>query len=371
MSSPYESLGLGKVINASGKMTALGGTAQTDRVAEAQAAAARHHVDLVRLRHLAGERIAQRAGAEAGTITTGAAAGIAIGVAALITGTDDDAIRALPDSGGRPNEILLQSGHDVDFGAKVSQMIRLGGGSPVLVGKPAHVDVDEFEQAITDRTAGLMYVQSHHTRQKVGVSLAELVTLGRKRNLPVLVDAAAEEDLTGYIAMGADLVTYSGGKAIGGPTAGFIVGTKPLVDACERQQIGIARAMKVGKEQIIGLLTALADYPSQAGWPARLETLAVGLGDLAGIRVSVESDLAGRDIERVGIRMDSIGELKALTRSLATGDPSVRTRNHQIEEGLVLFDLREVKDEDVPVIVERVADSLQSLTRRGAHEQDG
>jgi D-glucosaminate-6-phosphate ammonia-lyase len=359
--SPYESLGLARVINASGKMTALGGSAQSRRVAEAQAAAARYHVDLADLRRLAGATIAARTGAEAASITTGAAAGIAVGVAAMITGTDEAAIRRLPDSDGRANEILLQAGHDVDFGARVSQMIRLGGGRPALVGSPEGVGPIDLEDAVSPRTAGFLFVQSHHTRQQAGVSLSEMIAIARKSEIPVLVDAAAEEDLAAYVAAGADLVTYSGGKAIGGPTVGFITGARALVSACEMQQMGIARAMKVGKEQIMGLIAALADYPAAPGWPARLDALAAGLRVLPGVRVSIEADGAGRDIRRVGLRMDSLDRLRALVDRLKCGSPSIRTRNHHLGEGLVLFDLREVKDADVPTIVERVAECLQGL----------
>jgi uncharacterized pyridoxal phosphate-dependent enzyme len=366
MASPWESLGLGRVINASGKMTALGGTAQTETVARAQADAARHHVDLAALRRLAGRRLAERTGAAAASVTTGAAAGIAVGVAAMITGTDQAAIQQLPDTGDLADEILLQAGHDVNFGARVSQMIRLGGGRPVLVGSPEEVTAADFERMISQRTAGLMFVQSHHTRQARGLELAEVVDIGRSRGLSVLVDAAAEEDLTAYVEQGADLVTYSGGKAIGGPTIGFIAGSAELVAACESQQTGIARAMKVGKEQILGLLVALDEYaPSEDETETRLRKLVSGLAKLPGIHTSIEADRAGREIQRVGVRMDSAAALHELVQALYDGSPSIRTRNHHLDEGLVLFDVREVRTEDVPVVVRRVSECLIELVGGG------
>ncbi|MGD8415812.1 MAG: hypothetical protein PVH91_02005, partial [Pseudomonadales bacterium] len=132
--SPYVRLGLKRVINAAGKMTALGGTAQGPEVALAMADAAQHHVEMGALRQLAARRIAEQTGAEDASITSGAAAGIAIGVAAMITGTDAAKAARLPDSNGLANEIILQAGHDVHFGARVSQMVSLGGGRPVLAG---------------------------------------------------------------------------------------------------------------------------------------------------------------------------------------------------------------------------------------------
>ena len=148
-------------------------------------------------------------------------------------------------------------------------------------------------------------------------------------------------------------MTYSGGKAIGGPTSGFICGRADLVQACEMQNAGIARAMKVGKEQIMGLLAALADYPSSETWPDRLARLEAALQGLPEVTVRQEADLAGRDIVRVAL-VGSPERLKALSRALREGDPVIYTRNHQIDEGLLLFDLREVKDEDVERIAERV-----------------
>src|SRR4029079_11666567 len=103
----------------------------------------------------------------------------------------------------------------------------------------------------------MVYVQSHHAVQEQMVSLADCLSAAHPHHVPVIVDAAAEEDLRRYVELGADLVTYSGGKAIGGPTVGFVAARGNLIDACELQQRGIARAMKVGKEAIVGLLVAL------------------------------------------------------------------------------------------------------------------
>jgi L-seryl-tRNA(Ser) seleniumtransferase/D-glucosaminate-6-phosphate ammonia-lyase len=187
-----------------------------------------------------------------------------------------------------------------------------------------------------------------------------MLDLGERYALPVLVDAAAEENLRKTIQLGADLVTYSGGKAIGGPTVGFITGRRDLVSACELQNVGIARAMKVGKEQIMGLLAALGNYPPGTDDPAKLDELHRGLMGVGGFQVSLVQDLAGRDIQRVGLSCDSVDRLKTLVSHLREGDPGIYTRNHQIEEGLVLFDVREVAATDVSVIVEKVHEGIKS-----------
>ena len=361
--NPYGKAGsVAPLINAAGKLTALGGTAQAAAVANAQALAARSHVDLAELRAAAGARIAEATGAEAACVTNGAAAGIAISVAAVLTGTDLDKVHRLPQFDG-PNEIVVQAGHDVDFGAPVTQMIRLGGGAPVVIGSRERVAAADLDRALGPRTAAILYVRSHHCIAHGRLPLGAM--LGR--GVPVLVDAAAEEDLKSIIGAGADLVTYSGGKAIGGPTSGFIAGKAALVEACELQERGIARAMKVGKEQIAGLLTALDNPPDTRVQRSVLDALHAGLVQFAD--VSVVPDRAGRPIDRVALRLPST-ELRRLVAFLRDGEPSIRTRNHQLSEGYVLFDPREVSPDQVPVVVERVRAFLRRELPAGATMHD-
>ena len=366
--NPFATLAVAPVINASGKMTALGGTAQSPAVSRAQAKAATQHVDLTELRRAAAGRVAELSGAEDACITTGAAAGICIATAAVIAGTDPDAIAAMPEVSDGPAEIVLQSGHDINFGAPVVKMIRLGGGRPCVVGNLAGVSGDEVLGAMTDQTAAALFVKSHHCVQEGRVSLADFLTLAHGKGLPVIVDAAAEEDLEKYISLGADLVTYSGGKAIGGPTVGFIVGRRDLIEACEMMGSGIARAMKVGKEQIMGLMAALDEFGTPHTWPARLELLLELLAGLPGIEVSRVADRAGRNIERVCIRASSEAfNVTDLMIYLREGRPSIRTRNHQLGEGLLLLDPRELNQDQVRVVTSRIRAFTES---RGANNQD-
>ena len=352
--NPFERVGVGAVINAAGKLTALGGTAQEPEVAKAQADAAMAHVDLAELRRAAGVRIAQATGAEAASVTSGAAAGIAIGVAAILAGTDLARIRRLPEADG-PRDILLQRGHDVDFGAEVTQMIRLGGGHPILFGSVERVTEADLDSVLSRDNAAIVYVRSHHCIQEGRLPLDALLN----RGVPVLVDAAAEPDLRAWIAAGADLVTYSGGKAIGGPTCGFVAGKRGLIDACEMQQRGIARAMKVGKEQIMGLLTALDGLRPDSG-DDLLEALHAGLARCADAVIA--PDRAGRPIRRVALDLPT-RQARALVRYLHDGEPSIRTRNHELDAGRVLFDPRELRPEHVSAIVARVEQFFRARDR--------
>src|SRR5579884_1790062 len=135
MESIYARFGVRTVINASGKMTNLGGSVLSPSVAEAMRQASQQHVDLDELLARAGALVAEATGAEAAWLTTGAAAGIALSVAAVLAGTDPYRVGLLPDASFTPRrEVILPAGHIVDFGAPVTQMIRLGGGVPVVVG---------------------------------------------------------------------------------------------------------------------------------------------------------------------------------------------------------------------------------------------
>jgi uncharacterized pyridoxal phosphate-dependent enzyme len=368
--NPFAVAGVATVINAAGKMTALGGSAQTEPVAAAQAAAARAHVDLDELRRAAGARIAARCGSEAACVTTGAAAGLCISVAAVLTGTDPDRIRRVPDRLDGPREVILQAGHDVFFGAAVEQMIRLGGGVPVVVGSHERVDVSDVSGRLGAATACLVYVKSHHCIQERRVGFDAYLRLAHAARLPLIVDAAAEADLETCVAAGADLVTYSGGKAIGGPTCGFIAGRRALIEACELQNAGIARPMKVGKEQIMGLLAALDRFPPPDHWRQVLDALMAALAPLPHLVTSRVPDRAGRDIERAGVRPHrGAFSPEDLVSWLEHGTPSIRTRKHQLEDGLVLFDPRELGPEHVPVIRDRVAAFLERV-QPPANEHD-
>jgi L-seryl-tRNA(Ser) seleniumtransferase/D-glucosaminate-6-phosphate ammonia-lyase len=359
----YEQIGVPTVINAAGKLTALGGTAQHEEIAAAQAAAAGRHVDVTELRAHAGEIVARATGAEAASITTGAAAGVVISVAAVVAGADPDLVARMPDSEGLRNRVVVQAGHWVNFGAPVEQMVRLGGGRPETAGDDGGVTEEQLTASLggAEPAAALLYVQSHHSKQEGQVPLDRCIALAGEAGAPMIVDAAAEEDLTRYIALGVDLVTYSGGKTFGGPTVGFIAGRRDLIEACEAQTRGIARPMKVGKEPIAGLLAALVRYEQRdiKAEPERQRavnaTVLAALDGVEAVEASIHADEAGRPIERVAVRArDGAFDVRELVDFLAAGSRSIRTRNHHLPEGYFLIDPREVTRAQAETIAERL-----------------
>lgn len=363
----FEKHGLRRVINGCGKMTALGASAVTADIAQAMSDASMDYVEMDKLMLTAGKAIAKATGAEDGCPTSGAAAGIAISTAAVISGNNLSIVENLPDSEGLRNEIILQKGHAVNFGAKITQMIRLGGGKPIEVGSSNLVSPDNIRQSITPNTAALLYVQSHHAVQKGMVSLTAMIDIAHQNNLPLIIDAAAEEDLQHYIKLGADLVIYSGGKALAGPTAGLICGTATLISACRLQYKGIGRPMKTGKESIIALITALELYNRRTSdcylQKERMQKLLNLLANIEGVKGSIEQDEAGRDIYRARLAIDAaITNISAseIVKQLEAGNPAIYTRNYQLAQDIIHIDPRPLLADQEAIIAQRLLAILQN-----------
>ena len=362
--SIYQSIGLRRVVNASGHVTVLGVSTFSDRVAEAAKEAGQSYVVVEDLMTRAGELISQHIGAEASCPTSCASAAIALTVAALVTkGRYTDMMR-LPDSSGLANQIVLQKGHSINYGAPMATMIRLGGGVPVEVGQANEVHAEDIEEAICDKTAALLYVKSHHSVQKGMVSIETMRDIAHAHGLPFMMDCAAEEDFRKYIALGADVVTYSGAKALEATTSGFVTGRAEIIRNVQRQYAGIGRAMKVGKEQIVGLLEAMDQYEQRdheaelAANVARVDWLVDAVNKSPGLKAEKIQDEAGRAIYRCRVAFDG-GQPEGLTmesvnEQLRAGDPIVWARTEFLNLGKIDFDPRPMLDGDKELIAARL-----------------
>ena len=210
----YENIGLKRIINASGRMTALGVSTISDEVATTAQEAAQSYVNIHDLYKRSGEIISEYTHAEASLVTSCASAGIAMSVAGIIAKDNIKHIRNLPVSEGLKNEVIIPKGHSVSFGAPITTMIRMGGGVPIEAGMVNSVTKADIISEINEKTAAIMFVQSHHTVHKGMIKLEDLIEVAHEYNLPIIVDAAAEEDMKKYVRMGVDLTIYSGAKAL-------------------------------------------------------------------------------------------------------------------------------------------------------------
>jgi len=266
--SVYKRLGVKTVINAWGTITSLGGSIMLPEVIEAMDEAAKAFVDMEELQKQAGRFIAQKTGAEAAYVTSGAAAALVLAVAACMTGKDPEKMAQIPYVHGFKNEVVLPLVQDTtysrNFSIPCAKLIKVGA-------KDGYTSTD-MERAITKNTVAIAFVFFTSKKGCDIEALKKVVEIGKKHNIPVIVDAAAElppyENLHDIVGTGADLVAFSGGKDIRGPNdTGFIIGRADLIEAVAAHGSPhhyIGRPMKVSKEQIVGLVVALQHYTPEA-----------------------------------------------------------------------------------------------------------
>ena len=212
MTINFEKLGLKEVINASGRMTILGVSKVSESVLAAQRFGGEHFFEMADLSEKTGAYIAQLLKVDDAQIVSSASAGIAQSVAAVIgKGDFYHAYHPYTDR-IKQREIILPKGHNVDYGTPVEVMVEQGGGKVVEAGYANMCSAEHLEMMITENTAAILYVKSHHTVQKSMLTVEEAAAVANRNQLPLIVDAAAEEDLSFYYKAGADLVILFWGK---------------------------------------------------------------------------------------------------------------------------------------------------------------
>lgn len=340
-----QALGLRPLINVSGTMTVLGASIMVPQAVAAMAAIATEFVDMAELHRKASDVVAQATGAQAGFITASCASAITLSVAATMTGTRRLAIERLPDTTGLRDEVLVQTGHLVGYGASLQQSIAMTGAKVVTVGTVSMAQPYQLEEAITEQTACAVFVVSHMTVQYAMLALEQVCAVCHAKGIAVIVDAASEYDLRGFLARGADLVVYSGHKFLGGPTSGIVAGRADLVHAAREQNRGIGRGMKVGKESIAGVMAAMQAWQTRDVVAIRArENSALALWQTAlqntdGLACERIEDPTGNPLQRLRVRPRPASgwSARTLADALAQADPAVMVRDYQTDLGY--FDL--------------------------------
>jgi D-glucosaminate-6-phosphate ammonia-lyase len=259
----YDELGVRTYINGYATITSLGGSLMPREVLEAMALAAGHFVEIDELQAKVGARIASWTRSEAAYVSCGAAAGLALTTAACITGLDAEKRARLPFTEGMANEVIVHRSWRVGYDFAVRQ----AGGRLVEIGTEAGAVEGDLEAAIGPRTVEVLCFWNQ-TRMTGQVPLERQIAVAHRHGVRVVVDAAAQippvENLWRFTEMGADAVIFSGGKGLRGPQAsGLILGRKNLIEACAFNacpRAFIGRPMKAGKEEIVGLMTAVRRY---------------------------------------------------------------------------------------------------------------
>lgn len=356
----YEKFNLKEVINASGRMTILGVSKVSDNVLEAQRFGGQHFFEMAELSVETGKYIADLLKVDDAQVVSSASAGIAQSVAGVIGQGNLYHLYHPYTEKISKREIVLPKGHNVDYGTPVEVMVEQGGGKVIEAGYANMCSKEHLEMVITDETAAILYIKSHHTVQKSMLTVAEAAEVAQKFNIPLIVDAAAEEDLFAYINAGANLVIYSGAKAIEGPSAGLVIGDADLVKYVRLQSKGIGRAKKIGKDNILGFTQAIEDYlklDSEDGesMQKRLNPFIEQINKIDNLTASIVQDGAGRDIYRASIKVTGDKTAKDVISELKVKSPAIYTREYQANNGIIEFDIRSVNEEEMNKIVERLS----------------
>ncbi len=400
MANVYERLGVRTIVNAAGPVTRLSGSIMPEEVADAMKEASQHCADIAELQAWAGGIIAEITGAEAGYVTSGAAAGLVLATAACVTGLDPGRMNRLPDTSGMANEVIIPRSHRNFY----DHAIRAVGVRLVEVGIPDRFsgagvrDTEAWEigDAINENTAAVAYVANSQARP----ALSEVVTAAHSHGVPVIVDAAGQlppqDNLERFISEGADAVCFSGGKTIRGPqSSGILCGRRDLIQAAALQHLdqdvyfdlwnpppslidkeklpgapqhGLGRPCKVGKEEIIGLITALRMFVEE-GDEARFDrwkVVTVHLSKLLeGIpNLTVTASLnPGRPVPMIRAELDEdAAGMSALdlVQKLMSGDPSVHVGTSGVYEGSFSLSPLCLREGDPEAVSSRIRALLES-----------
>lgn len=326
----FKELGVRTFINAAGTYTSLTGSLMPPEVTQAWMSATRQYVSLTELQEAVGRRIASLIGCEAAMVTAGAASALTLGTAACMTGTTPEFILRLPDTTGMKTEVIIQKSHRYAYDHAVRNCgIRM-------------IEVEtreELERAINERTVMMLFFNANDPRGQIKV--AEFAELGKKHSIPTFNDAAADvppaENLSKYIKMGYDLVTFSGGKGLRGPqSAGLLLGRRDLIEAARLNTCpysdSIGRGQKVNKEEMIAMMAAVESYlkrDHQADWrewEKRAKLIADHASSVRGVATEVLVPEIANHTPHLRVRWDP-GLVKItvpeVVKQLREGQPSI------------------------------------------------
>jgi len=396
--SVYEELGVPTVVNAAGTKTRIGGSRIRPEAREAMDRAAEAFVRLSDLQAAASDRITEVTGAEAGYVTNGAAGALLLAAAASIAGTDPGTMARLPNTDDVADEVVMprthRTGYDHALRTAGATIVDVGTNDATLGTGARNVEPWEYADAIGEDTAAVAHVYKAYE----GPPLAEVCEVAHDHDVPVIVDAAAElppkANLSWFTDQGADLVAFSGGKAIRGPqTTGILAGRAALIESVAAQHLdthatasvwdpperlldagrfdgvprqGVGRPLKVGKEELVGLLAALdaflaEDHDALAReWRERAERVAAGLDAVEGLSTTIE-DGAKSVAPTVAVAVDAerAGRSAAdLVLALRREDPRVFVGADGVDGGTFTVSPMCLTDDEADHAVARIRANL-------------
>ncbi len=358
-------LGVRPIINGAGTYTMMTSSLLSPEVVEAMAAMSGSFVRLEDLQEAVGRRIAALLRCEAAMVTTGAFAALTLGTAACLTGTNPEFIRRLPDTDGMKNEVVIQKSHRFPY----DRAVRNCGVRLIEVETPL-----DLERAVHERTAMMLFLNKNEPQGRI--TAAEFVRLGKKHGVPTLNDAAADvppvDNLFAYTRMGFDLVAFSGGKGLQGPqTAGLLLGRSDLIHAARLNTAPhsdtIGRGLKVGREEMVGMLVALERYLRRdhdaewREWERRITTIANVAASIRGVTIETFIPRIANQVPHLRIRWDqhlvTVSPADA-TRRLREGDPSIELVPVPYQEGCLEVAAWSLQPGEAEIVARRIHEVL-------------
>lgn len=370
MVEPYRSLGVEPIIAAGGANTVHGGSRMRPEAVAAMQAVAGALVDMGELNRAAGAVLARHTGAEAGMVSSGSAGGLVLQAAAVIAGAEPARMSRLPDTSGMRNEIIIHRAHRFPYDG----CYRAAGARLVEIGDGRRCHPWQLEAAYSERTAAIAYLFSPRTTRNA-LPLEQVCESAHERGVPVLVNAASflppRANLERFTAAGADMVVFSGGKAVRGPQGtGILVGRRDLIDAAAANASPnpfFGRGMKVAKEEIVALVAALEAFVTEdeaaqtAHYRAMCERAAQELAGFPGLAVSVEHDTLDRLTPHAVLRFTDAWHgpgRDAVRAALRTGSPRIFL--HDIFDPWELaIDPFNIDHDQLDVVIDRLLAALR------------
>ncbi len=394
--SIYDELGVTTVVNAAGTKTRIGGSLIRPDAADAMRAAADSFARISDLQARASDLIASATGAEAGYVTSGAAAALTMATAACIAGDDLGRMDRLPATGDAPDEVVMarthRTGYDHAIRAAGARIVDVGTNDRHLGTGARNVEPWEVADAIGPETAAVGYVQKGYTEPP----LETVVELAHERDVPVIVDAAAElppaANLSRFVDAGADLVAFSGGKAIRGPqSTGLLAGREELIRSVAAQHLdmhaaeevyepptalvdpdelggvprqGLGRGFKVGKEELVGVIRALELFLAEdhdavrEEWHERAERIADGLAGLPATVTLVDDPTSVSPFLSVTVAPEAPASATELAGRLRREEPRVYLGADGAAEGELSVNPMCLSDTEADYVVERLRSHL-------------
>ncbi len=362
----FKELGVQPIINAAGTYTSFTASLMLPEVMEAINFASKSFVRLNELHDAVGKKIASLLEAESAMVSAGAASALTLGTAACLTGTDRKKIQAIPDLAGMKTEVLMQKSHRFGY----DRAIRNTG-----------VKIVEFETAAeAEKLAGpqtAMMLFFNDAASKGQVKAAEFVALGKKLNVPTMIDCAADcfptENMTKFNKLGFSLVIFSGGKGLRGPqSAGILMGRKDLIEAARANASpngdAIGRGMKVNKEELLGMMAAIEvfmkkDHEAEwKDWEKRIKVVADSVTVSPAVKTEQYVPEVANHVPHLKITWDQ-SKIKIsyneVAKRLREGDPSIEvTPGSSDSLNIGVWMLQPGEDR---IVAKRIRDILKSV----------